>query len=491
MKRIALFIIVAVTLLSGLFFLFVLPSTSQGQMKAVLRDAGFAKISVNSAAKIPGGYSFDAVSLDPNQFSTIENVTLLKAKDGKNLTLNKLVLTGDWRKDIMPEISGWLAPANIQMIADSLRKNNIDTLTLNGGQLDIVMPLAGLIRLEAKGQLNLLPDGAVRLQAVLWSVQKQLKSEIQINGEFAKNGIASLDLEIVDGRVAFDGLDANRLGGWLILNKKTENEPWSISAQMVAGTARMMGTALNGLTLSAQGNLQDATMTLQASGNDNNGTALAVDARLRAQGQDKIVATLRADHFTSLLQMLPNSTPTHAAGNRPGAILSYESEADTLPQLRDTAKISIADLSGEIWLNGNLRKTSAGFDLDIQQTSAHHLGRALGLESFAANGMLTGLVPFTLDEKNALKIEQGLLRATQPAKLFYTGDALPAALQASRKDALALLHSFTYDNLEVLVSGPVAGQIEGDISMTGKPDQGADQKATLITLHIKGRLQDE
>lgn len=458
-------------------------------MKSVLRDAGFAKISVTSSARVPGGYSFDGINLDPNQFSTIENSTLLNGRDGKNLTLNKLVLTGDWRKDIVPEISGWIAPANIQILAEALRKNKIDTLTLNGGQLDVVMPLAGLIRLEAKGQLNLMPDGAVRLQAVLWSVQKQLKAEIQINGEFAKNGIASLDLEIVDGRVSFDSLEANRLGGWLILNKKAGKEPWSVSAQLVAGTAKIMGMALNGLTLSTQGSLQDATVTLQASGNDNNGTALAVDAKLRAYGPDKIAATLRADHFSALLQML-SSSPGNRMGDGPGAILGYEAEADTLAQLQESAKISITDLSGENWLNGTLRKNAAGFDLDLQQVSVQHLGRAFGLEDFTANGMLTGLVPVVRDEKNALKIDQGLLRATQPATLSFKDDVLPPALQSSRKDALSLLDSFSYDNLEVLLGGPIAGQIEGNISMTGKAARDSDQKATLITLQIKGSLNE-
>ena len=491
MKRLALLIAVALAVLFGLFFLFARPMTAQGQMKSVLHNAGFAKISIASSAKMPGGYNYDSISLDPNQFSTIESASLLSGKDGhRDLTLNKLVLTGDWRNNILPEISGWAAPRNISALADSLRKNKIDSLTLNGGQLDVVVPVAGLIRLEAKGRLNLLPDGAVRLQAVLWSVQKQLKAEIHVNGEFARNGIASLDFEVVDGRVALDALEASRLGGWLILNKNAGTAPWSVSAQLVAGAAKFKNLALNGLTMSVQGSLQEANVTLQAGGTDNNGTALAVDAQLRAKGKDKINATLRADNSASLLQIFSAAeTGQLPTDTRPGAIVYYESEAETISGLRDSAIIGIGDLAGQLWLNGRLRKTETGMDLDIQQVALQNLGRVFGLDSFTANGVLTGLIPLLRDENGMLRLDQGLLRATQPAHLSYKAGRIPPALTTQRKDALALLESFSYDNLEILIGGPLSGQLEGDISMTGKP--GGDAKATLLNFRVKGSLLDD
>lgn len=488
MKRMAILITVTLAVLLGVFFL-TRPVTAQGQIKSILQDAGFAKINISSAAKMPGGYNYQGISLDPDQFSTIESATLLTAQDGqKTITLNKLVLTGDWRKGWMPEISGWIAPKNIRALADGLRRNRIDALVLNGGQLDVVVPVAGLIRLEAKGRLDLLPDGAVRLQAVLWSVQKQLKAEIHINGEFAQNGIASLDFEVVDGRMSLDMLDASRLGGWLILNKKEDSPNWSVSAQLVAGTAKVQNFAMNGLTLSLQGDLQDASMTLQAGGNDNRGTALAVDAQFKARGKDSVRATVQADDFSALLNLFSSSAAT-SSGQRPGAILYYEAEADTIAGISDAANIRISDLSGQAWLNGRLRKTETGAEFDIQQAALQNLGRAFGLDGFAANGFLTGLVPLQRDADGTIRLEQGLLRATQPAHLSYKADCLPPALTTQRQDALSLLESFTYDNLEILVGGPLSGEIEGNISMTGKPGrQDNDAKATLLNLGIKGRL---
>ncbi|MGZ9097938.1 MAG: hypothetical protein ACXW30_06545 [Micavibrio sp.] len=497
MKRIAIIAALTLTALLALTFFLFLPMTSQWQTKSLLRESGFTQARIEKAAKIPGGYSLENISLDNNQFSTIENVTLRTGKDGKTLTIDKMVLTGDWKKGPLPEIAGWSPPGKIQDFAKMLRKRKIETLILNGGQLDIALPWAGLIRLEAKGQMNLLPDGAIRLQAVLWSVQKQLKAEIQVNGEFAPNGLASIDFEVVDGRVSLEPFIASRLGGWLIINKTAENAPWSASAQLVAGAARLYGLVLNGLTLTAQGTLIDSTLTLQAGGKENDKLTFSADARLRKGEKNTLSSTLRADNIADLIQAVTNlsndaeTMPPPASATRPGAIVIYDSEAVTPSGLFANASIGLSDLTGKVWMKGAMRKTATGTDLDIQQASLKKLAAAFGINNLESNGMLTGLFTLSRDDKGALTIDQGLIRATEPAKLAYSGEALPASLQTTRKDALNILKLFAYDNLEMYISGPLSGQLEGDISMTGTPLTGTDQKATLITLHFKDQLLDE
>lgn len=493
MKRIAIIIAFTAASLLALAFFLILPMTSQWQTKSLLRESGFTQARIEKAAKIPGGYSLENISLDNNEFSTIENVTLRSGKDGKTLTIDKMVLTGDWKGTLIPEISGWTPPPELQDFVKALRKRKIESLILNGGQLDIALPWAGLIRLEAKGQMTLLPDGAIRLQAVLWSVQKQLKAEIQVNGEFAPNGLASIDFEVVDGRVDLEPFIASRLGGWLIINKTAESTPWSASAQLVAGTARLYGLALNGLTMTTQGSLTDSTITLQAGGKENDRLAFSADAHLRRNDKDRISATIRAENISDLLQAVANTggesaPPQTTTAARPGAIAIYDSESDTIAGLFSNANIGLSDLTGKVWMKGAIRKTATGSDFDIQEASVKNLAAAFGIENFDSNGKLTGLFTLSRDDKGAVKIDQGLMRATEPAKLAYSGESLPPSLQATRKDALDLLKLFAYDNLEIYVSGPLSGDLEGDISMTGKPLSGQDVKSTLISLHFKDRM---
>jgi hypothetical protein len=487
MKRILIISSLLLVVLVSLAVFVVLPMTSQANVKSILKDGGFASARVKDVSKIPGGFNLSGVTLDKDEFSTIDNVTLRSTAEGKVLSVDKMVLTGDWTQSLTPEISGWNPRGGFESLSRVMKKNNINTIILNGGQLDVKIPLAGLVRLEAKGQITRLPDGAVRLQAVLWSVQQQLQAEINVNGEFAPNGLASVDFEVAEGRVNLASLTAARLGGWLIMNKTESSAPWAVSAQVVAGTARLHGIPLNGLTFSTQGTLADSTITVQAGGAESDKTAFAVDARLRKDGKDTISATLRADHFSDILNLLISAPLDEKTSNEksPGAIAIYDSEADTAAGLFKNANIGLSDLAGTIWMKGGMRKTDTGAELDIQQVSIQHAANAFGIENFKSSGMLTGLFPVIRDKDGILRIEQGLMRATGPSVLSYTGKEFPDFLHTTRKDALPVLKLFAYDNMEIFINGPLNAGIEGDISMTGKPS--SDQKATLVTFHIQNK----
>jgi hypothetical protein len=487
MKRILIISGLLLAALVALTVFVILPMTSQANVKSILKDSGFAAARVKDVSKIPGGFNLSGVTLDKDEFSTIDNVTLHSTADGKILSVDKMVLTGDWTQSLTPEISGWSPRGGFESLSRTMKKNKINTIMLTGGQLDVKVPVAGLIRLEAKGQITRLPDGAVRLQAVLWSVQQQLQAEINVNGEFTPDGLASIDFEVAEGRLNLASLAATRLGGWLIMNKTDTTAPWTISAQVVAGTARLHGIPLNGLTFSTQGSLADSAITLQAGGAENDKTAFAVDARLRQNGKDTISATLRADHFSDILDLLISAPLDETADkkNSPGAIAIYDSEADTASDLFKNANIALSDLAGDIWMKGALRKTETGAEMDIQQVAIQHAANALGINDFKSSGTLTGLFPIIRDKDGVLRIEQGLMRATGPSALSYTGKEFPDFLQTTRKDALSVLKLFAYDNMEIFISGPLNNKIEGDISMTGKPS--SDTKATLVTFHIQNK----
>lgn len=487
MKRILIISGLLLAALVALTVFVVLPMTSQANVKSILKDGGFASARVKDISKIPGGFNLSGVTLDKDEFSTIDNVTLRSSPDGQVLSIDKIVLTGDWTQALAPDISGWSPRGGFESLSRAMKKNKIQTILLTGGQLDVKIPLAGLVRLEAKGQITRMPDGAVRLQAVLWSVQQQLQAEINVNGEFTPDGLASIDFEVAEGRLNLATLAATRLGGWLIMNKTNATAPWTISAQVVAGTARLHGIPLNGLTFSTQGSLQDSTITLQAGGAENDKTAFAVDARLRKDGKDTLSATLRADHFADILDVLTagpldekNDTKTS-----PGAIAIYDSESDTAAGLLKAGNIGLSDLAGGIWMKGALRKTDAGAEMDIQQMALQQAVNAFGIENFKSTGTLTGMFPINRDKDGVLRIEQGLMRATSPSTLSYTGKDFPDFLHTTRKDALSVLKLFAYDNMEIFISGPLNRSIEGDISMTGKPS--SDQKATLVTFHIQNK----
>lgn len=464
-------ILIAAALLAAACAVFYLtrPLAAQMQMTALLRDAGFKQARIDATARIPGGYSFTGISLDNNAFSTAERITLQPGQNGRHMTVDKLVLTGDWKNLAAPDIAGWSAQARLLPLLAGLKKSGIETVTLNGGQLDVNMPLAGLIRLEAKGQATLLPDGAARLQGLLWSVQQKMKAQLSINGEFAVNGVASLDVEVTEGKMDMAALTASRMGGWIILNRKTSGAPWDISGQIMAGAASLYGLPLSNLVISAQGTTQDAGVTVQAGGPDAAAgqSPLSIDAQLRRAGEDSLSLTLRSEHFGE---------------GRPGGVLVYDTRAPRVAEMLKTGTIGMADLAGNVWLRGALQPAAhgKGVDIDIQDIRLQPLADALGLTGLAIDGTMTGLLPLVKNDRQHLIVDQGLLRSAEAGKIALDGD-LPAALQSTREDAAKILKSFLYEKIELSVSGN-AEKISGDIAITGKPEK--ENKSTLLTLHF-------
>ncbi|MBI2233601.1 MAG: YdbH domain-containing protein [Micavibrio aeruginosavorus] len=472
-KKLRLILIAAAIFAAGCaVFYLTRPLAAQMQMTSLLRDAGFKQARIDATARIPGGFSFTGISLDNNKFSTIEHITLEPGQNGRHMTVDKLVLTGDWQNLAAPDIAGWSAQARLLPLLAGLKKSGIDVITLGGGQLDVNVPLASLIRLEAKGQVTLLPDGAARLQGLLWSVQQKMKAQLSVNGEFAVNGVASLDVEVTEGKMDMAALTASRMGGWIILNRDTLGAPWNISGQIMAGAASLYGLPLSNLVISAQGTTQDAGVTVQAGGSDAaaSQSPLSIDAQLRRAGEDSLSLTLRSEQF---------------GAGRPGGVLVYDTRAPRVAEMLKTGNINLADLAGNVWLRGVLQPATQGkgVDIDIRDVKLQPLADALGLTGLRIDGTLTGILPLVKNDRQHLAVDQGLLRSAESGTIALDGN-LPAAIQSTREDTARIFKSFLYEKIELSLSGDTQSAFSGDIAITGKPDAEKDAKTTLVTLHF-------
>lgn len=477
MKRFALIALAGLIVIAIGVYLS-LPFVAGMQVKGILKDAGFQDVKIGETDKIPGGYVFNDIRLDSNNFSSIKSVTIQSMKDSRILRIDKIVLTGDWKKWNAPEIAGWVQPEKRSTLITKLRKHGFTSVVLEGGQFDAAVPLIGIARFEARGQIDLMPDGAMRVQSALWTAQKQLKAELSLNGEFGPNDASSLDIEINDGRIDIAGMTMSRLGGWLILNRSGD-APWSLSGQVMSGTAKFQGVPLSGLTLSMEGTAQDTKMILQASGND--AISLAGDAQFRTNGLDHVSVTLRADDFSPLLQSIAGQPL--APDKRPGGVLVFDTNAQTAKELLDNASIGISDLAGIVWMRGKLRRADSGVEIDVQDMLIANLVSILNIPDLNADGIFSGLLPMHKNEDGQIAFDNGLLQAAQGGGIEYKGKALPPGVTSSRDDAASFLKSLIYDKLELSITGPIAGNMSGDISITGKTDGG---KTSLLTLHYEG-----
>lgn len=477
-----------ILLIAGYFI--AAPLLAGSSVKKVLQTAGFSAASVTESQSVPGGRAFNGIHLDSKNLNTIQSALVRDDKDGKTLTLNKLVLTGDWEHTALPDIAGMTTPFDLIKLGGVLRAQNIKSILLNGGQIDLVLPLLGIVHLQAKGRLHLQDDGSLRLAVTLWSNQEQLTGQINVTGEFAPGGTASIDFEVVDGKIDLKSMIVSRMGGWVVFNK-TDMAPWSISAQVVAGSARLYTLQMRGATLSVQGTTQTMALNLQSAGMES-GTSLSVDATLSNYNKNTVTATILTNDLGHLVNGILSSTgpDTRAASkNRPsfGGTIAYHADSDKASSLLDNGKLTLSDPAGTPWLNGGLHKTQAGMDLDIQQALIRPFANVIGIEKLNTEGSVTGLLNLHGNNHGGVVIEEGLIRSATAGVLSLDSKTLSPQIISEPSNSLDLLKSFAYDHLEISLSSAEEG-IDADIKLSGHPLLNLEQKPTQMKFHFEGEI---
>lgn len=489
-QKIIIGCVLGTVILVGGYFL-ALPHFTGSALKKTLQGMGFADVSIEQTQNAPDGIALDGITLDSKKLNTIQSVTIRNTPDGKTMTINKMALTGDWEKTSMPDIAGMSLPINIGKLTKSLRAQGIKYVVLNGAQIDLIMPLAGVVKMQAKGQLVVMPDGAAKLQATLWSDQKQVKGQVNVTGEFAPDGTSSVDFEIADAKIDLNALVASRIGGWMIFNRTNDTAPWGVSAQIDAGSARVYTALMRTATLSVQGTTQDTSVSLQAAGMED-GTSVAMDMKLSTINKSMVTVIARTTDMRTLINGIlsssgPGETTSSAASFVPGGDMNYHAESAKIQGLFDTGKLTLVDAQGKVWMNSVLRKTETGFDLDIQEAAMKNFGNVVGMEKLNTDGLMTGLLNLHGNDRGGVVIEQGLIRTATSGVLSLDIKKLSPQIESSQKDALDLLKSFAYDRIEIMVSSAEEG-LDADIKMSGHPLLNMNQKPTQMNFHFEGEI---
>jgi hypothetical protein len=255
------------------------------------------------------------------------------------------------------------------------------------------------------------------------------------------------------------------MGGWVILNRDNALTPWGASVQLVAGMAEYLGLTFNNLTLSGAGSSEEMTITLQSGTDDHDHNLLSLDLRVGSATQNTLGATLQLPRRDTIIRI--TSTP------------------DTMADLFKNMSITLHDLNGRQWMQGTLRRSDTGYDLDLVSAWLSEGIALLGLRDLKAGGSVTGLLPLSIGESGSLVIDEGLLKSIAPGGILSTTvKSLPATLEPSRKDSLSLLRNFRYSDLEIYLSGPVSLGLEGDITLRGQP-AGRGTPPTEMKFHFR------
>lgn len=481
----ALFVAVAIV---GYFL--VRPFMTGSAVEDALRGMGFTNVTIAEKQSIDGGVALNGITLDNKKLNSIQAITVRNTGDGKTLAINKLALTGDWEQHALPDINGLDLPIDMTSLIDSLHVQGIKYVVLNSAQADLILPLAGILHIQAKGQLSINNDGSAKLQATIWSDQKQAKAQITVTGEFLPGGKSSIDFEVADGRMDFGSILAARVGGWMSFARNAASGPWAVSSQIDAGSARVYTAQLRGATFSVQGTTDESTVNLQAAGMED-GTSIAMDMKIGNKNKNAVTIMARTTDMRGLINgMLSSSGPGQTDDVGPiaqGGNMTYHAQSDKIHGLFDNGTLSLSDMQGNVWMNAALRKTDAGFDLDIQEAAMKNFANILGIEKISTEGVLTGLLSLHGNDRGGVVIEQGQIRSATAGVLSIDSKKISTKIETSTKNALDLLKSFAYDRIEIMVSSAEEG-VDSDIKISGHPLLNMNPTPMQMDFHFEGEI---
>lgn len=287
----------------------------RGQMTETLSAYGFDNPRI-------GGFTFDDgyavltdIALDPDSFSTIRAIQAATGLTGillhgrpEKLVIDDVRLTGAFTEETGLAISGWKK--------QKLPFPDWNEIVLTGGQLDLDTS-AGALRFQAKGQALRQRDGSIKLQSLIWGVQNQMKIDSALTGVAYPGGGYTWELELKDGGLNLERIQASRMSGWLTVAKKSGAMP-EISGQIDAGKLNVGDLAFSNFNLVFQGPLDKHSLIGKAQVYGLQDMTATLDVKYAA-GEPQVKAIVETASLEDLLTFL---TQLRSSETRAGTLTS-------------------------------------------------------------------------------------------------------------------------------------------------------------------------
>ncbi len=218
-----------------------------------IRNNGFPQASVQNISLTPVGLYIDHISLDGNDFSTVDEINatfnwvdLIGYRKIGSISVKNISLMGEIDNNGQFKLAGW--DATLPVGASDSALLPVGTLFLQGVDLDLDTP-QGNFRIQGKLHVEDAKDQTQSINLSLWSEQKQLSFNLDGHGTLGDKGEQNFSLDILEGRGEFSGFQTSRLSGQINLLKKSAAEPRQISGQITAGSIKTLNALLQNVAI--------------------------------------------------------------------------------------------------------------------------------------------------------------------------------------------------------------------------------------------------
>ncbi|HRK96981.1 MAG TPA: YdbH domain-containing protein [Alphaproteobacteria bacterium] len=241
-------------ILSGAYFSF--GYVARYALQNVLRSSGFPLASVPNIMLTPAGLYIDHISLDGNDFSTIDqiNVTfnwidLIRSRRVDSVSVKNISLIGEVDEAGQFKLAGWDATLPQGRNGGSSQQFlPLNSLLLQGITFDLDTP-DGNFRVEGKLHIETKDDYSQSVNLSVWSEQKQVSFNLDGHGVLSPDGTRDFSFELLEGRCELPIFQASRLSGWVNYMQKPDTGSRILSGQMSAGSIKTLNALLQNVDI--------------------------------------------------------------------------------------------------------------------------------------------------------------------------------------------------------------------------------------------------
>lgn len=372
---------------------------------------GFPKAQVSGLALTPNGLIIDHISLDGDDFSTVDNVSVdfnwgdfIYHRQLERVSVKNISLAADLDDEGHYKISGW--DASLPSSDNSSTLLPVPEIVLQGVTLDVATS-QGDIRIQGKAAVNTPDPQQQVVQYNVWAQQKQLSFNVSGKANLTAAGGISGNITLDDARLDIAPYEISRTSGYIDFSRASPNASWVTRGHVVAGRVNAYETLLQNIDLTFD-STKDEALKFKSSPS---GHADITLSGWLTKPAHRVVANISGQKLNEALALLPTPLSSDIT-DWTTKIVPYDI----------TAEASFADLMAatkKITVDAKLGNVPVSADIEID-AAAKSFQAKLQANNIKASS-LADILP--LQEEQQLDLTRGALSVTANIKSGYDDKA--------------------------------------------------------------------
>lgn len=346
----------------------------------IIRANGFPDAQVPSVVITPQGILINHISLDGDDFSTVDGINIecnwidvLLHQRIESLHIKNITLAADLDDGGHYKISGW--NAELPQSQNTSHLFPIANVVLQGIVFDITTS-KGDIRIEGKLALNTPTPNQQTLQYTVWAQQKQVSFDLTGSTKINATGSWKNNIIVNDARINIEPYEMSRLSGYIETSQEKPDSVITHKGHAVAGRINAYDTLWQNIDLNWDSSKNQAmAFSFSPSGHSD----VTLEGHWITQPHHTIDLTLSSPNLQTILTLAPKSSAINTSDIKSWtqhiAPLQIHVSTTLDKILSNDKSIDVTTIFGKgdksLSLNGSL-KTDKDFNtltLDIPRTT--------------------------------------------------------------------------------------------------------------------------